>query len=112
MVLGPRGEQGQDLGVFAQRGGVVFAAGAYFGGPQWSAVGGGDDLDVPAMVGVCWVGSGRGAGLAASPFPRPARRTRRAILTATGSPRVLPVGQPLVAAAGFGVHGVGMLLPR
>jgi hypothetical protein len=45
-------------------------------------------------------------------FPRPARRTRRATLTAPGAPRVLPVGQPLAAAAGFGVHGVGILLPR
>jgi hypothetical protein len=45
-------------------------------------------------------------------FPRPARRTRRATLTAPGAPRVLPAGQPLAAAAGFGVHGVGILLPR
>ncbi len=45
-------------------------------------------------------------------FPRPARRTRRATLTAPGAPRVLPVGQPLAAAVGSGVHGVGILLPR
>ncbi|MFF8916011.1 transposase, partial [Streptomyces sp. NPDC015032] len=30
-----------------------------------------------------WVGPGRGTGLATSPFPRPARRTRRACLHAT-----------------------------
>ena len=41
-----------------------------------------------------------------------ARRTRRATLTAPGAPRVLPAGQPLAAAAGSGVHGVGILLPR
>src|ERR1019366_2751569 len=58
------------------------------------------------------VGPGRGAGLATSPFPRPARRTRRAPLSATGSPRVVPPVQPRVAVAGSGVHGVGILLPR
>lgn len=40
-----------------------------------------------------WVGPGRGTGLATSPFPRPARRTRRACLHATGAPRVLPAGR-------------------
>lgn len=66
------------------------------------------------ITAVCgWVGPGRGSGLAASPFPRPARRTRRACLHATGAPRALAGGQPLVlATAGRGVHGVGMLLPR
>ena len=34
-----------------------------------------------------WVGPGRGGGIAAAPFPRTARRTRRATFTATGSPR-------------------------
>lgn len=60
-----------------------------------------------------WVGPGRGAGLAASPFPRPARRTRRACLYATGASRALAGGRPpVLATAGRGVHGVGMLLPR
>ena len=60
-----------------------------------------------------WVGPGRPAGIAPGGFPRPARRTRRANYSAPGAPRVLPAGQlPVVAAAGFGVHGVGMLLPR
>src|SRR5512133_1859556 len=40
----------------------------------------------------CWVGPGRPVGIAPGGFPRPARRTRRATLAATGSPRVLPVG--------------------
>ena len=60
----------------------------------------------------CWVGPGRPARIAPGGFPRPARRTRRATLTAPGAPRVLPVGQPLAAAVGSGVHGVGILLPR
>ena len=50
------------------------------------------------------VGPGRGARIARGPFPRAARRTRRAILTAPGSPRVVVV-QPVVAV---GVHGVGI----
>ena len=58
------------------------------------------------------VGPGRPVRIAPGGFPRPARRTRRATFTAPGAPRVLPVGQPLAAAAGFGVHGVGILLPR
>ena len=45
-------------------------------------------------------------------FLRPARRTRRAPFNAPGSPRVVAVGQPLVAAAGVGVQGVLMMLPR
>lgn len=60
-----------------------------------------------------WVRPGRGTGLATSPFPRPARRTRHACLHATGAPRALAGGQsPVLATAGRGVHGVGMLLPR
>jgi hypothetical protein len=60
-----------------------------------------------------WVGPGRPAGIAPGGSPRPARRTRRACLHAPGAPRVVPVGQPLlVAAAGLGVHGVGILFPR
>jgi hypothetical protein len=59
-----------------------------------------------------WVGPGRPVVIAHGGFPRPARRTRRARLRASGAPRVLPVGQLLVAAAGFGVHGVVMVLPR
>ena len=39
-----------------------------------------------------WVGPGRPAGIAPGGFPRPARRTRRAALTAPGAPRVLPAG--------------------
>ena len=57
------------------------------------------------------VGPGRPARIVPGGFPRPASRTRRATLTATGAPRVLPVGQPVVAA-GSDVHGVGILLPR
>ena len=65
------------------------------------------------VAGEGWVGPGRPAGIAPGGFPRPARRTRRANYSAPGAPRVLPAGQlPVVAAAGFGVHGVGMLLPR
>jgi len=36
------------------------------------------------------VGLGRGVGIAAGPFPQAARRTRRAALTAPGSPWFLP----------------------
>src|SRR5271166_7073356 len=39
-----------------------------------------------------WVGPGRPARIAPGGFPRPARRTRRATLTAPGAPRVLPAG--------------------
>jgi hypothetical protein len=57
------------------------------------------------------VGHGRGAWVAPGPFPVPARRTGRAVkcLHASGSPRVLPVAQPLLAVA---VQGVGMFAPR
>jgi hypothetical protein len=61
---------------------------------------------------ISWVGPGRGVGIAPGPFPRPTRRTRRACFHASGAPRVLPAGQPLVAVTGFGVHGVGIVLPR
>jgi len=56
-----------------------------------------------------WVGHGRGVWVAPGPFPVSARRTGRAALTASGSPRVLPVAQLLVAAW---VQGVGMFAPR
>jgi hypothetical protein len=52
VFAGPGGECGQDLGVRAQGGGVVLASGTDVGGPQRPAVGCGDDLDVPAVVGV------------------------------------------------------------
>ena len=66
-----------------------------------------------SVAGDGWVGPGRPAEIAPGGFPRPARRTRRANYSAPGAPRVLSAGQlPVVAAAGFGVHGVGMLLPR
>jgi hypothetical protein len=39
----------------------------------------------------CRVGTERGAGVATGPFLRAARRTRRAALTAPGSPRCLPL---------------------
>jgi hypothetical protein len=74
------------------------------------AVGGavGDCLGAAGEGAVGWVGPGRPAGIAPGGFPRPARRTRRACLHATGAPRVLPAGQ-LDAA---GVQGVVMVLPR
>jgi hypothetical protein len=59
-----------------------------------------------------WVGPQRPASVATGGFLRPARRTRRAPFNAPGSPHVLAVGQPAVAAAGVGVHGVLMVLPR
>ena len=40
----------------------------------------------------CRVGTERGSGVATGPFLRAARRTRRAALTAPGSPRFLPSG--------------------
>jgi hypothetical protein len=43
----------------------------------------------------------------AGPLPNPA-----CSLLGTGLSTCLVVGQPLVAAAGFGLHGVGMVLPR
>ncbi|WP_220448966.1 hypothetical protein [Nonomuraea mesophila] len=39
----------------------------------------------------CRVGTERGAGVATGPFLRAARRTRRAALTAPGSPRFVPL---------------------
>jgi hypothetical protein len=71
-------------------------------------------VDQCAERGGGWVGPGRPAGIAPGGFPRPARRTRRANYSAPGAPRVLPAGHqlPVAAAAGLGVHGVGMLLPR
>src|SRR3712207_6945562 len=44
--------QRQRLGMGAQRGGVVLAAGPYVRGPDRPAVGGGDDLHVAAVGGV------------------------------------------------------------
>lgn len=66
-----------------------------------------------APVRVRVVGSAPGAVSVLPPirFPEPPARTRRATLTASGAPRVLPGGQPLVVA-GFGVHGVVMVFPR
>jgi hypothetical protein len=60
------------------------------------------------------VGSDRDAlpGLLPVGFPGPPAEPAVRLVTATGSPRVLTVGQPLLAAAGVGVHGVAMLLPR
>jgi hypothetical protein len=55
-------------------------------------------------------GSGCGAGhVACGGCPQPARRTRRAILTAPGSPRVVAVGQP-ISAAGLGSTGSHLIL--
>ncbi len=51
-------------------------------------------------------------GVAAVRFPQAPSRTRRAPFRAPGAPRVFPAGQPPTAASGFGVQGVGMLLPR
>jgi hypothetical protein len=68
---------------------------------------------VVALAAEGWVGPGRPVRLTPGGFPRPALRTRRATLTATGAPHVLPVGQPVtVTAAGSIVQGVGILLPR
>ncbi|GAA1656868.1 hypothetical protein GCM10009679_72740 [Saccharothrix algeriensis] len=50
VIAGLLAERGQHLFVFAQAGGVVFAAGTYLGGPDRPPVGGGRDLDVAAMV--------------------------------------------------------------
>jgi hypothetical protein len=48
----PGHQRGKDLQVFAERGGVAFAAGTHLGSPQGPAVGSGDDLNIPAVVGV------------------------------------------------------------
>src|SRR5512143_1745877 len=65
-VTDPQGDQVDQVGVGAGGRQVVFAAGAYVGGPQRPAVGGGDDLDVPAVVLVLaappQVDAGGGAG--------------------------------------------------
>ena len=60
------------------------------------------------MEAASWVGPGRGADIAASPFPGPARRTRRAPHSATGSPHD-PASQTAGAAD---AQGVGILVPR
>jgi hypothetical protein len=72
------------------------------------------------IVSTGWVGPGRGAGVTAGPFPRPARRTGRASSSAPGSPQGCAVrsrvaGQALATAAlwwgGFvrgSFHGEGM----
>jgi hypothetical protein len=55
------------------------------------------------------VGSRRGAGLSVGPSPRPALRTGRATLTASGSPRAhAAAGDPDGSLA----QGVGIRLPR
>jgi hypothetical protein len=52
------------------------------------------------------VGPGRGAGVAAGPFPGASFRIRRMRLRILGSPRVLPVGQlPVVVALRRGTRG-------
>src|SRR5215207_7699731 len=51
-----------------------------------------EDQLTPTSFPVGWVGPGRGAVLRSRPFPRSARRTRRACLHATGAPRVFPDG--------------------
>ena len=55
------------------------------------------------------VGPGRGASLAAGPFPRPALRTRRAAFTAPGAPQVHAAGDG--SAAGRD-QGAGMFQAR
>jgi hypothetical protein len=65
-------------------------------GPVGSGVAGAQDGGQGLLVGV---GPGRGAAVSGSPFPQPALRTRRAALTAPGSPRArvsrLPDSIPL-----------------
>ena len=47
------------------------------------------------------------------PFPASPLAHPACPFQGTGAPRIFPAGQPpLAAAAGFGVQGVGMLLPR
>jgi hypothetical protein len=53
------------------------------------------------------VGTGRGAGLTTSPFPRPARRTRRARLHAPGAPLSSPLVKPLSGLPSSGSTGSG-----
>src|SRR5437763_13724697 len=52
LPVGPLGQQRQRLGVGAQRGGVVLAAGPRRRGTERPAVGGGDDLSVDGVGGV------------------------------------------------------------
>src|SRR3954462_3916668 len=52
VVVGPLDQCRQQLGVGAQRGGVVFPAGPHARGPDRPAVGGGQHLDVAAVGGV------------------------------------------------------------
>src|ERR1022692_1328907 len=51
---------------------------------------------------------GRGAGIAPGPFPRTARRARRAPLNSTGSPRFLPSGVVEDPGAGDRVAAVAV----
>ena len=62
-----------------------------------------DTTDAGGQVGV-GVGPGRPTSLSAGGFPRPALRTGRAALTASGSPQA--------HASASVAHGVGMRLPR
>ena len=59
---------------------------------------------------VVGVGPGRGVGISANPFPRPALRTRRANLSATGSPRIHAT--VAVMSVSLAVHGVLIFVPR
>jgi hypothetical protein len=54
-----QGDQGEDVGVGSGGGQVVLATGAYVESPQWPAVGGGDDVDVPLRELVRGCRSGR-----------------------------------------------------
>ena len=74
-------------------------------------LGDGHDRDGPLAV-EGEVGLRARFGVAAVRFPQAPSRTRRAPLRAPGAPHVFPAGQPVLAAAGAGVQGVGMLLPR
>src|SRR3954468_6079934 len=49
VLVGPLGQQRQHVGVGAQRGGVVLAAGPHARGPDRPAVGNGHDLHVAAV---------------------------------------------------------------
>lgn len=51
---------------------------------------------------------GRGGGIAAAPFPRAARRTRRAAFTATGSPRGDASGGSIGGVVGTGDAGAAI----
>src|SRR5690606_23397348 len=56
------------------------------------------------------VGLGRGSGFSPGPFPRPALRTRRAPLDATGSPRVHAIAA--AESVDLAAQGVGIFAPR